>query len=189
MKRIQLAALAIFLQMSAMGAADADGEPWVSLAAESELAFSAWYEGEELTGAFDKFEVRLLLDDDRAGPVAIEVAVNVGSADMNDREINEELLEPEWFDGASFPLATFTSTAMRPGASGYLANGQLRLKGIARDLEIPLDWQRSEDRATLSGSVILSRRAWQVGTGEWASEASLADRVDVRYQVTLVPEQ
>ena len=188
MKLARYAALALLLQMTALGAAGAGGESWVSQAAESELAFSAWYDGEELTGAFKDFDVRLLLDENRSGPAALEVEVRVGSADMNDREINEELLEPEWFDGASFPLATFSSTAIRPAASGFVANGQLRLKGLARDLEIPLEWQRDDKRARLAGSVILSRRAWQVGTGEWASEASLADRVEVRYEVTLVPE-
>jgi polyisoprenoid-binding protein YceI len=113
------------------------------------------------------------------------VEVKVGSADMNDREINAELVEPDWFNVASFPLAVFTSNQIRRGESGYLARGTLQLKGIERPLEIPLDWRRDGDSATLAGTATLSRQDWQVGAGEWASNASLSDRVELRYRVVL----
>jgi polyisoprenoid-binding protein YceI len=106
---------------------------------------------------------------------------------MNDREINAEIAEPEWFDAQAFPDASFESRAIRPADEGFLASGQLRIKGIEQALEIPLAWTHEGGTATLSGSSTLSRQAWQVGTGEWSNNASLSDRVDLRYRVTLVP--
>jgi polyisoprenoid-binding protein YceI len=164
------------------------GEPrWISRASGSELAFSAWYEGEELPGRFERFEARLAVDESSGDPQALTVEVDVGSVDMNDRQINEELSEPEWFDAATFPQAAFSSDAIRRVGQAYLAAGQLRIKGIEKPLEIPLEWRRDGDSATLSGAVTLMRRDWQVGSGEWASDASLADRVELRYRVTLTP--
>lgn len=160
---------------------------WISRAADSELGFSAWYEGEELPGRFERFEARLQLDDSGSEPSALIVEIDVGSADMNDRQINEELGKPEWFDAASFPRAEFSSSEIRRAGAGYLATGRLRLKGIDKDLEIPLEWQHDGDSATLFGTAVLMRRDWQVGTGEWASDASLADRVELHYRVTLTP--
>lgn len=164
------------------------GAQWSSQTADRELAFSAWYEGEELVGHFTKFSVRIELDEAGGDPRLLTVEVDLGSADMNDREVNEELAEPEWFDSRSYPLAVFTSREIRRAGSGYLANGTLRLKNTEQSVEIPLDWKRDGNSATVSGAVVLSRRAWQVGSGEWASETSLADRVELRYRVALSPE-
>lgn len=167
----------------------ADEVPWRSEAASSELAFSAWYEGEELPGVFKDFEVLVELDEPGTGPGTLVVEVEVGSVDMKDREVNAELSESAWFDVASFPVAVFASRDVRPAGSGFLAVGHLQLKGTEKPLEVPLEWRRNGDSATLSGSLTLSRQNWRVGTGEWASDSSLADRVELRFRVALAPER
>ena len=169
------------------GLLSADPGQWNSVAASSELGFSAWYEGEELTGRFADFDVRLETDEATGLPAALFVEVRTGSADMNDREINAEIVEPDWFDAQAFPAANYESRDVQPAESGFLARGRLRIKGIEQSLEIPLDWSPEGGKSILSGSVTLSRQAWDVGIGEWSNNSSLADRVDVRWLVTLVP--
>jgi polyisoprenoid-binding protein YceI len=176
-----------FLTSAGPSLAGANDAQWLSQATDSELAFSAWYDGKELVGRFAKFDVRVELDAVRNAPRALTVEVEVGTADMKDREINQELAEPDWFDSRSFPVAVFTSREISQSEGGFLAAGVLRLKGIEQAVAIPLTWQRDGDTATLSGSVVVSRSAWRVGAGEWSSDASLADRVEVRYRVVLAP--
>jgi len=183
------AACAALALLASAGHALADGNQWRSTGAGSELAFSAWYEGEELTGHFADFAARVELDEDGSGPRVLTVEVSVASADMKDREVNEELKEPDWFDATTFPTAVFASSDIRPAETGYVASGHLQLKGIDQLLEIPLDWRRDGDSATLSGSVTMSRRDWRIGAGEWSSDASLSDRVELRYTVALKPER
>jgi len=183
-----LASVCVTAILLMAGEGYAQDTQWISRAADSELGFSAWYDGEELPGRFERFEAHLQLDDSGSEPRALTVEVDVGSADMNDSQINQELGKPEWFDTAAFPRAEFSSGEIRRAGTGYLASGRLRLKGIDKSLEIPLDWQRDGDVATLSGTAVLMRRDWQVGAGEWASDASLSDRVELRYRVTLIPE-
>lgn len=175
------------LSLAAPGLLVAEPGQWSSVAADSELGFAAYYEGEELPGRFAAFGVKLETDEITGVPTALLVEVQTGSADMKDREVNAEIVEPEWFDARSFPTASFESRDIRPAESGFLAIGRLRLKGIEQTLEIPLDWRQEGGSATLSGSVTLSRHAWDVGTGEWSNNASLSDRVDVRWRVTLSP--
>jgi polyisoprenoid-binding protein YceI len=181
------AGLACCALLCAPGLLAAEPGQWTSVAADSELAFSAYYEGEELPGRFASFDVRLETDEGSGMPVALFVQVRTASADMKDREINAEIVEPEWFDAAAFPDATFESRDIRPADSGFLARGCLRIKGVEQALEIPLEWAQADGTAILSGTSTLSRQAWQVGTGEWANNASLSDRVDLRYRVTLLP--
>ena len=164
--------------------ADAGDTAWLSEPG-GELSFSVWYDGQELVGHFEKFAVRVELDESSSEPRALRVEVDLGTADMNDREVNAELAEPDWLDSRTHPVAVFSARDISRDSSGYRASGILHLKNIEQSVEIPLAWERSGASATLSGTVILSRQAWQVGSGEWASDSSLEDRVEVRYRVTL----
>jgi polyisoprenoid-binding protein YceI len=104
---------------------------------------------------------------------------------MNDGEVNQELAEPEWFGTAAYPAARFVSDDIVPADGGFLARGQLRIKGVERPLEVPFAWRPDGRQGRLTGAVELSRLAWQVGAGEWASDASLADRVRVSFDVDM----
>ena len=187
MRRFFGAIWALPALLAATQPAPAAETQWLSQAGPGDLTFSAWYEGEELPGRFADFAARVARDE-TGTPTALTVEVILASADMNDREVNEELAEPEWFDTASFPVAVFTSREVRKTESGYVAVGHLRLKGIERALEIPIVWQPEADGVALSGSVTISRRDWQIGTGEWDSDTSLSDRVELHYGVLLAPE-
>ena len=175
------------LLLGAPLAARSAPQTWAMVPAESELGYSAYYEGEELPGRFTAFSVTLESDGATGAPATLVVEVQTASADMNDREINAEIGEAEWFDVAAFPTARFESRDIRPAKAGYLAVGTLRLKGIEHELELLLNWQREDAAAELSGSIRLSRENWRIGTGEWSNDASLSDRVDVRWRVKLVP--
>jgi polyisoprenoid-binding protein YceI len=181
--RAALGALLLALPL----AARADPQTWTAVPAESELRFSAYYEGEELSGRFAAFTVTVETDCETGAPAALVVEVETASADMSDREINAEIDEPEWFDVASFPTARFEAHDIQPAEPGYLAVGRLQLKGIDQSLELPLAWEREGDSAGLTGSIRMSRQEWRIGTGEWSNDASLSDRVDLRWRVKLVP--
>lgn len=167
----------------------ADPVAWRSETDGSELRFAARYEGEEIPGRFTRFDVQITTESAAGTPRALIVEVAVGSADMNDPEINEELAEPDWFDAGSFPLARFESDEIKRSPEGYVAAGRLRIKNIEHALTVPFTWQRDGPGAILSGSLGLSRLAWAIGSGEWASDASLEDRVQLAYSVNLLPAE
>ena len=174
-----------FLLILAAVSSHAAEPRWLGSADGSRLDFSAWYEGEEIPGRFSRFDVTLTTDAATGEPSGLAVRIDVASADMNDDEVNRELAEPEWFDSTAFPAAQFVADDISAADGGYLAAGRLRIKDVERPLEVPFAWQPAGERAMLSGSVDLSRLAWRVGVGEWSSEASLADRVRVRFEVEL----
>lgn len=179
-----LLALLVALPLSS---AAADSQ-WLSVARDSELRFAARYEGEEIPGRFARFEVRLTADAGTGEPTALAVEVDMGSADMNDDEINEELSGPDWFAAARFPDARFIADDIRSRGDGFVASGRLRIRDIEQSLEVPFTWRPDGERSVLTGSVDLPRLAWQVGIGEWAEDDSLADRVTVAFDVVLIRE-
>ena len=175
--------------MAAHPVAGADAVEWSSLPGDSSLAFSAYYEGEKLPGRFEQFSVSLQTDAASGAPLRLVVEVATGSADMNDREINAEIGEAEWFATDSFPSARFESTDFEATETGYLAQGRLSLKGVERPLELPLSWSHGGDAGELTGTLRMSRLDWRIGTGEWENDASLSDRVDLRWHVRMAPSR
>ncbi len=161
---------------------------WTSLAEPSELRFVARWEDQPLNGRFSRFIVTVETDDSGLTPERLRVEVDVGSADMNDREINDELTQPDWFYVERFPKAVFQSEQISPGDSGgLLAPGTLELKGIRESTSVPFTWQLREGEAELSGAMTLSRGAWSIGMGEWENDDTIADNVELEFRVVLRP--
>ncbi|HMB59867.1 MAG TPA: YceI family protein, partial [Xanthomonadales bacterium] len=110
---------------------------YVSTASEHLLEFITRFEGEKAPGRFSQFEAEVTTEPGSALPISIRVTVDVTSATMGSPDLDEGISEPEWFDFSAYPQATFTSDHIRPTAgAGYLADGELRLKGVRRKLKV-----------------------------------------------------
>ena len=172
----------------ATGPCLADSAKWRSVAADSELQFVARYENQALNGRFNAFSVMVTLAENDGFPLSMKVLVDVASADMNDRDVNSELGQPDWFDSSAFPQAIFESGELvRVDQQRYLARGVLSLKGVSRDLEVPFTWRRNSGTASITGSMEMSRLAWNIGSGEWTETDVISDTVQLNFTVTLEP--
>lgn len=179
-------ALALVLVLGLSGGVAAGD--WQLDPAASRLEFQAAYEGTPAPGAFRRFDVRLAFDPARPVDGKLQVRVPLASFDMGSAEINEAVRAPEWLDLAQFMQAEFTSNDIRAAGEGrYVARGVLRLKGVERELAVPFRWQPEGAGARMSGNVTLDRRAFNVGTGEWAAGDTIGREVRLRFDVHLVP--
>ena len=116
---------------------------------------------------------------------ALSVAVTVAGVDTLDRERDETLLDPEFFDGASFPLVHYRAKAFSVGAEDgvFIADGAIEVKGSTTPAELRFTVERSADRVLLRGRTTLDRLALKVGTGEWEDTAWIGQHVDVDVRV------
>jgi polyisoprenoid-binding protein YceI len=156
------------------------------MAEEGELLFQPTWEGESLPGRFGDFDVRLDTDDGGVAGAKLEVTVNLDSADMDDPDINEAIVDAEWFAVSEHPVATYTSDSIEKTADGaYLASGQLDLKGVRLPVDVPFRWSTKDGRAEMSGEVVVNRTRFDVGSGEWASGDTIGTEVRVSFNVIL----
>lgn len=163
---------------------------WHSVQAASKLEFVAAYEGAEAPGEFGQFAISMTFDPDALVTSSLLVDVNVASASMNSTDIDEAILGPEWFNASAFPRAEFHSDAIRSlGDSNYAAEGLVSIKGKTRPLTVLFRWQAHQQSAEMSGSLVLSRTDFEIGTGEWAQDSPIGHEVEVRFKVALKAEQ
>ena len=157
---------------------------WQSDSANSHLYFAPSYEGMPINGAFKQFST-IYQTDAQGQPDHLRVNIAITSADLGNSDHNEAIGAIDWFNISDFPQAQFISEEFSYGGEGmFLAKGTLQLKGFKKIITVPFRWRAvSEDSASMTGELILSRNDFFIGTGEWASGDQIGLAVKVWFDV------
>jgi polyisoprenoid-binding protein YceI len=158
---------------------------YVQVAAGSSLAFAFNQAGAQSSGTFRQFATELAYDEKNLAASTLTVTVQVGSLDTQDEERDASLESAELFDAAKFPTATYSARSLDKTPNGVVAMGKLTLRGVTKDLRVPLDIRSTPQGLELSGETTIKRLDYGVGQGEWASTEWVGDDVKLTYKVKL----
>ena len=160
--------------------------PGWSVRAGSTLGFTATWEGSGFDGVFHRFTADIVFSPEDLAGSRFKVEVDVTSADTQSSDRDEALAEPDWFDYAKFPHATFRTTGFRAlEGGGFEASGTLDIKGHSKAITIPIRWQQQGATARLQGETVLKRTDFGVGEGDWATGDTIGLDVQVRFDLAL----
>ncbi|MEO8304553.1 MAG: YceI family protein [Betaproteobacteria bacterium] len=156
---------------------------------KSEIRFVSKQMGASIEGRFRKWKANvdfrpLELDKSKAN-----FEIELGSIDLASEESEAETRRPVWFDTAKFPVARFTSSAMRKLADDrFEIAGTLAMKGTSKGVLIPVALAKdAAGNAVATGQFTLKRLEFRIGEGMWADTAAVADEVVVRVRMVLPP--
>lgn len=152
---------------------------------EALLAFRGSYQGEAFEGRFARFAPQVRLDPDDLAGSGIEVDIELASAATGVEDYDSTMQSAEFFDSARFPTARFVARNLRAQGEGYLADAELTLRDRTVPLAFPFTFAIDGERAVLAAQVVLKRLDFDVGTGEWADTALIANEVEVRVELPL----
>ena len=74
-------------------------------------------------------------------------------------------------------------TGLGPGR--FEVAGQLAIKGVTRELLVPVQLRQAGAVSTASGSFTLKRLQFGIGDGDWNDPSLVADEVLVRFRLVL----
>lgn len=102
--------------------------------------------------------------------VRVKFAVRVDTVDVGIAKLNDHLKSPDFFDAAQFPEATFTSTAITPGAppdsklSGatHTVAGDLTLRGVTKSVRFPAVLGTAPAGATGKTEFVINRKDFKI---------------------------
>lgn len=171
-------------QSSSAQTAVAETGNWDIQADGSHIRFSAEQEGKTFTGEFQEFSGLIRFDpsNPEAGSVKIEIPLKSVDAGSNDR--NSTLPDKVWFSTKKFPTAVFTSTDITMSGEGYLAKGELTLKGTSLPIELPFDLNIDGEKAVMTSALEMDRTRWGVGAAPWDTDEWVSRAVKLDIQVT-----
>lgn len=124
------------------------------------------------------------IDYDAAKPAAARATIELdpGSLDLGSDDYTAEIRKKSWFDTASFPKATFSSTTIKPGAAGHFdASGTLTLKGKAQTITVPVSVVTEGAVTAFEGSFDIQRSYFGIGDAQWNDV--IDDKVRIKFHL------
>jgi polyisoprenoid-binding protein YceI len=173
------------MMLLAAGQAGAQGV----LIDKSEIRFQSKQMGASVEGRFRRWKANIVfLPKDLARSKA-DFDIELGSIDLASDESETEVKRPLWFDTAKFPVAHFSSSAIKDlGGDKYEVAGQLTVKGITHDAIVPITLKKdAAGNSVAEGSFVLKRLDYKIGEGQWADPSTVANDVLVRIRMVLPP--
>jgi polyisoprenoid-binding protein YceI len=189
---VGVALIAIAAITGAIGtAAAADAPAWTVDPANSRIIFTGRQMGAPSKGEFKRFSALVRFDASNLAGSAVDVTIDLASADTGNRDIDEELKRSKWFDVQRFPNGRFVTTSFRnKGGNAYDALAQLTIREVTREVVLPFTLEISQDVgnpgqevARVSGELSISRVQYGIGQAEWSDTAIVADEVRIRIEI------
>jgi polyisoprenoid-binding protein YceI len=174
--------------------ADLAVEPWNVDAPHTEINFSVRHFFTPVSGQFEDFEIGLAFDPDNPENSSVEVRITVASVNTGNERRDNHLRSGDWFEAETYPYITFKSSSVtQTAADQLLARGELTIKGVTQEVELPIKLlgvmdipeQMREmlggvtEVASFQAEAKLDRRDYGVGTGNWAMTAVVGADVEV----------
>ncbi|MFJ2458288.1 YceI family protein [Pseudomonas neuropathica] len=154
----------------------------------SQISFTYNQMGSRVYGTFGKFEATLDFDTDNLANARTTLHIDLNSIDAGSEDANTELVKPAWFDTEKFPVAVFESSHFTQVAEHhYLIAGQLTLKGITREVQVPVELKPDSAIGIFDGELVLKRDEFGLGAGEWADTVVSKD-IAIKFKV-VAPQQ
>lgn len=154
----------------------------------SQISFTYHQMGSRMYGTFGKFEATLDFNTDNIDSARTTLHIYLNSIDAGSEDANTELVKPAWFNTEKFPVAVFESRRFtRLAEHRFLVDGQLTLKGVTRDVQVPVELKPDSDIGIFDGDLVLKRDDFGLGAGEWADTVVSKD-IEIKFKV-VAPQQ
>ncbi|WP_417668132.1 YceI family protein [Roseibium sp.] len=150
---------------------------------KSRLGFSVKQADGEVVGEFGSWSADIDFDPDAPEKAVIKASIETGSVATGNRQFDDMLLQPDYFNISVFPAATFETTQVIPrGEDVYRAEGTLSIKGLTQPVILDFTLKIDGDTAKAEGTATLQRLTYEMGTS--VATGTLEDTVTVTLDLT-----
>lgn len=112
---------------------------WTLDPAHTEIAFTAKHlMVARVRGQFRQFDGTITVGD-TPQTSSVEVTIGAASLDTNAPDRDGHLRSADFLDVENHPNLTFRSTAVRPAGSGYELDGDLTIRGVTKEVTVPVE--------------------------------------------------
>ena len=116
-------------------------ESWTIDKAHSAAEFKVRHLMANVGGRFNDFDAVIHLDRTNAANSSVEFTIQATSIDTGNKNRDEHLRSPDFFDVAKFPTITFKSVSIRERSKDlYDVTGDLTMHGVTRRVTLPVQF-------------------------------------------------
>lgn len=136
---LQMAAIALAFALSAIYVSSAAAADKFTIdKTHSSIQFSVSHMViSKVKGEFNDYSGTIIYDQADITKSSIDVIIKVASIDTKDEKRDDHLRNPDFFDAESFPEITFKSKRVEKSGDGYVAVGDLTMRGVTKEVSMP----------------------------------------------------
>jgi polyisoprenoid-binding protein YceI len=148
----------------------------------------------KVRGTFETFSGTITVAPD--GTPSVTAQIDVASLNTGSEQRDGHVKSGDFFDVENHPVATFTSTSVRPHGDDYFLDGDLTLKGVTRPVTLDLEFNGvspGQGYGEVSGyeaSVVLSRKDFgiDIDIPMETGGAVVGDRITVTLEIEAIKQ-
>lgn len=173
-------------------------DAWEIDRSHSAINFSINHFFTPVDGAFDDYNAEVLFDPNDLEGSSISVTIPIESINTRNDRRDNHLMSEDFFNAEQWPNLTFESnTIEQTGDNQFVAKGQLTIRDVSRDFELPFEllgvmdhpMQEGKKVAGIVADAELMRTDFGVGVGDWAATAVVGDKVDIEINLELTADR
>lgn len=96
-------------------------------------------------GRFNEAEGKFTIDRENPAKSKFELTINADSVDTANKQRDEHLRQPDYFDTKQFPTITFKSTSVEPIDGGYEVTGDFTMHGKTKKITLVMKGGKEHD--------------------------------------------
>ena len=151
---------------------------------EGSLSLTVKQMGQDVTGSFGAWSAEIQFDETPVDGKNGTVTVTIDTASLSLGSVTDQAKGNDFFNVTNFPQALFQADILA-AETGYLAKGNLTLRGMAMPVDLPFTLQIDGDRATMAGSAVVDRRDFDMGAA-YGDESSVGFSVGVSVNLVAI---
>jgi polyisoprenoid-binding protein YceI len=142
-------------------------------------------------GSFGSFSGSFEVDPADPTTLKASAKVDVKSIDTKNKDRDDHLRGPDFFDAAKYPEITFESTKVEKTGDGIVLSGKLTMKGVTKEIAIPVDisgpvlnpWGKTV--MGFEGSARINRKDWGITWNKVLDNGGVAVGDEVKLEISV----
>ncbi len=156
---------------------------WKINSEKAMVKFTIQAHKQELVGNFKAASGEVKFDEKNLSASSITCSVDVATINTGIEGRDKHLQAKGFFDAANNPAISYTSNKIENTADGYIATGNLTVKGITKEVKIPFTIDGSAPESPVfKGTFGIKRSDFGVGT----TDGDIADEVNIILEIPVI---
>jgi polyisoprenoid-binding protein YceI len=149
-------------------------------ATTGDISFKIKNAGITVTGRFSGLVTTLSFNPDKLSDASLKGTVNVATLKTGINKRDKDLMGEKYFNEDKYKLIEITSTKIFTKGTKYSGNFSVTIKGVTKQLELPLDITVNGNDAEFKSCFIINRRDFGVGDKSMMMADNVTIYIDVK---------
>jgi len=146
----------------------------------SSITFKIKNAGLNVEGTFKEYSAVVSWDPKNLAASQVEGKIKTKSISTGINGRDNHLRKEEFFHADKYPEIHFKSTAIKSQGAGYVVVGKLTIKGVTKEVSIPVSVTKTTTAEVYEGTLTINRLDFHVGEDSWV----MSDDVMIAIKIT-----